>query len=101
MSKASINTKQQSSPATPNASAWSRGPPTAASNTSSNVPSAVSTPPPPNGASSNEPATGSSPVAIGAAFKRGSLMVGGNGDVPPRGMSHRKHFFPYPLLFAD
>jgi translation initiation factor 4G len=103
MSKASTTSKQQPSPAiTPNASAWSRGPPTAASNTSSNVPSAVPSPSPPNGASANESAAGAAPVAIGgSASKRGSLMVGGNGDVMPRGKLTRVFFsavlFPAPL----
>lgn len=90
MSKASTPPSQQPNQApSPNTSAWSRGPPAAASNTSSNVPSAVSTPPPPpNGASVNEPA-GSTPVAIGGAAgsRKGSLMVGGNGDIVPTSMS--------------
>ncbi|EKD00153.1 eukaryotic initiation factor 4F subunit [Trichosporon asahii var. asahii CBS 8904] len=75
MSKPSSTSDKAPSQAPANASAWSRGPP--ASNPSSNV--ASSSPSPSNDA------PGSNPVAIG---KKGSLMVGGNSDVP-RGQPQR------------
>lgn len=91
MSKASTPPNKTATQSPAPASAWSRGPPPAVSNPSSNVPSTASTPPPPpNGASANESTTGSTPVAIGGGNSRkGTLMVGGNGDVMPRGKSEQ------------
>ncbi|KLT45414.1 hypothetical protein CC85DRAFT_282480 [Cutaneotrichosporon oleaginosum] len=103
MSKASTPNKPLAQSPAPNASAWSRGPPAAASNPSSNVNSTASTPPPPpNGASANEP-TGSIPVAIGGGnTRKGSLMVGGNGDVMPRGnLAFGTVDSPNPLLSSS
>ncbi|BEI85507.1 hypothetical protein CcaverHIS002_0509080 [Cutaneotrichosporon cavernicola] len=103
MSKASTPNKPLAQSPAPNTSAWSRGPPAAVSNPSSNVNSTASTPPPPpNGASANGP-TGSTPVAIGGGNSRkGSLMVGGNGDVMPRGnLAFGTVDSPNPLLSSS
>ncbi|GMK55230.1 hypothetical protein CspeluHIS016_0202860 [Cutaneotrichosporon spelunceum] len=103
MSRASTPNKPLAQSPAPNTSAWSRGPPAAVSNPSSNVNSAASTPPPPpNGVSTNEP-TGSTPVAIGGGnSKKGSLMVGGNGDVMPRGnLAFGTVDSPNPLLSSS